>query len=409
MIMQNSTFSICFFAKKSKLLKNGKAPLFLRVTVNGRRWETSLNIGLDYNKWDSNKEKCRGFDKNANLVNELIDSTRDKIYRIKLRIDQEDKHLTIENIKYFYFDRQREKKSILQLFDNHNNFCEKKVGINMSKATYERYLTCRNHFSDFIKKEFDMSDLPIGKIDKDLFEKFHLYLRANKKCANNTTVKYIRNFNKIVRIAVDKGWLSCSPYKEAGFRLEEIEKPYLTKEELHSIQIKEIRIHRLEIVRDIFIFCCYSGLAFSDVKELSKDNIQLGIDGKKWISKHRKKTDVLSKIPLFGIPEVMIEKYQNDPLCIVKEVLLPVPSNQKMNAYLKEIADICGINKVLTTHTARRTFATTVLLQDGVPMESVSKMLGHRSLYMTRKYAKIDELFIAKTTETVREKLQKTP
>jgi len=406
--MKNSTFSICFFAKNSKQLKNGKAPLFLRITVNGRRWEISLGIGVDYSKWDSGKEKCRGFDRNSNLVNELIDSTRDKIYRIKIRIDQEDKPLTIENVRYYYFDRQREKKSVLQLFDNHNDFCEKKVGIQMSKATYERYLTCRKHFSDFIKKEFGLLDLPISKVDKELFEKFHLYLRSDKKCANNTAVKYIRNFNKIVRIAVDKGWLTSSPYKEVGFKLEEIEKPYLTQEELDAIHEKNISIQRLEIVRDIFIFCCYTGLAFSDVKELTEDNVLIGIDKKKWISKHRKKTDVISKIPLFLIPEKIIEKYKDNPICIVKGVLLPVLSNQKMNAYLKEIADICGINKILTTHTARRTFATTVLLLKGVSMDIVSKVLGHKSLYMTRKYAKVDELCIAKGTEIVREKLQKT-
>jgi len=253
-----------------------------------------------------------------------------------------------------------------------------------------------------------LSDHPISKVDNELFEKFLLYLRSDKKCANNTAVKYIRNFNKIVRIAVDKGWLTSSPYKEVGFKLEEIEKPYLTQEELDAIHEKNISIQRLEIVRDIFIFCCYTGLAFSDVKELTEDNVLIGIDKKKWISKHRKKTDVISKIPLFLIPEKIIEKYKDNPICIVKGVLLPVLSNQKMNAYLKEIADICGINKILTTHTARRTFATTVLLLKGVSMDIVSKVLGHKSLYMTRKYAKVDELCIAKGTEIVREKLQKT-
>ena len=406
--MKNSTFRICFFVKKSKLLKNGKAPLFMRITINGTRWETSLQVGVDMQKWDTMKGKARGFDKNSNLVNEVIDTARDKAYRAKIKIEQEEKLLTPQNIRYYFSGQRDMERTIMKLFDSHNSFCEKKVGIQIAQATYDRYLTCRKHFSEFLKKEYNADDLPITRIDKELFEKFELFLRSDKKCANNTTVKYIRNFNKIVRIAVEKGWISGSPYKEVGFRLEEIEKPYLTQEELHTIEQKGFATKRLEVIRDIFVFCCYTGLAFSDVKELTEDNIQLGIDKYKWIIKHRKKTDVISKIPLFSIPEKIIEKYKENPVCVFKGVLLPVPTNQKMNAYLKEIADVCGINKILTTHTARRTFATTVMLLEGVSMDIVSKLLGHKSLFMTQKYAKVDEMNIAKSTAPVREKLQKS-
>lgn len=404
--MRKSTFSICFFAKKSKLLTNGKAPLFVRITINGSRWETSLNIGVDGEKWDSKKEKARGFDKNSTLANEVIDATRDKIYRIRLKIEQEEKPLTLGNIRYYYSGQRDIERTIMKLFDNHNSFCEKKVGVQITRATYDRYRTCREHFSNFLKKEYKAADLPISRIDKELFQKFDLYLRSEKKCANNTAVKYARNFNKIVRIAVEKGWITSSPYREVGFRLEEIEKPYLTQEELQAIREKKITIPRLELIRDIFIFCCYSGLAFSDVKELTEDNIIIGIDNHKWISKHRKKTSVISKIPLLSVAEKLIEKYTDNPVCIIKSVLLPVPSNQKMNSYLKELEDICAIKKTLTTHTARRTFATTVMLQNGVNMEAVSKMLGHTSLFMTRKYAKVDEQYISQETRGIEGKLK---
>jgi integrase len=206
---------------------------------------------------------------------------------------------------------------------------------------------------------------------------------------------------------VEKGWINKSPYKEVGFKIEEIDMPYLTHKELDTLNKKEITLQRLDLIRDVFIFCCHTGLAFSDVKELTEDNIIFGIDNHKWISKHRKKTNVISKIPLLSVAEKLIEKYKNNPACIIRGVLLPVPTNQKMNAYLKEIADICSIKKILTTHTARRTFATTVMLQNGVNMEAVSKMLGHTSLYMTRKYAKVDELYISQETKGIEEKLRK--
>jgi len=321
-------------------------------------------------------------------------------------MEQEDKPLTPGNFKYYFMDRQRVERTIMKLFDIHNNSCISKIGVQMTKATYERYLTCYKHFKDFLLKEYNVVDLTVCEIDKELYEKFELFLRNVKKCANNTAIKYIRNFNKIVRIAIEKGWIASSPYKEIGFRLVEIDKPYLSQTELNTISEKKITIPRLELIRDIFIFCCYSGLAFSDVKELIEDNIMIGIDNHKWISKHRKKTNVISKIPLLSVAEKLIEKYKDNPVCIIKGVLLPVPSNQKMNAYLKEISDICGIKKNLTTHTARRTFATTVMLHNGVNMEAVSKMLGHTSLFMTRKYAKVDEQYISQETRGIEEKLK---
>jgi len=405
--MKNATFSICFFIKKSKLLKTGKAPLFMRITINGSRWETSLQVGIDPDKWDSKKEKARGGDRNSSMVNETIDHARYRVQKIKLKIEQEDKPPTLGTIKYLFTDRQRIERTIIKLFDEHNANCIRKIGTQMAKATYERYLTCRKHFKEFVLKEYKVEDLPICDIDKDVYEKFELFLRTTKECTNNTTVKYIRNFNKIIRIAVEKGWINCSPYKELGFRIEEIDMPYLSQFELNALSEKVIHLQRLDIIRDIFIFCYYSGLAFSDVKELTEDNIILEIDNHKWISKHRKKTNVISKIPLLTVPEKLIEKYKDNPICIFKGVLLPVPTNQKMNAYLKEIADICGIKKTLTTHTARRTFASTDMLHNGVNMEAVSKMLGHSSLYMTRKYAKVDEIYISQETKGIEEKLKK--
>jgi integrase len=244
--------------------------------------------------------------------------------------------------------------------------------------------------------------MPIAEINRRFYDRFEYFLKKEKKCSHNTTVKYIRNFNKIVRIAVEQGWLAKSPYREMGYRLEEIDKPYLTFEELNSIINKEINIKRLDIIRDIFVFCCHTGLSFSDIKELTEDNIHIGIDKNWWIIKKRKKTNIVSKIPLLDTPARIIEKYKDYPRASNITTLLPVPSNQKMNSYLKEIADIAGINKILTTHTARRTFATTIMLQNGVSMEAVSKMLGHTSLFMTRKYAKVDEYYIAQETEKVR-------
>ena len=376
----------------------------MRLTINGRRWDSALNIKILPSKWDAKRQIAIDDhdERYSNLVNETIESFRFRIHKIKLKLEDEGKMITLESVKEKLIDKEAFDRTILTLFQKHNDECKMKIGIQVTKATYGRYLTCYSHMKEFIKKEYNAEDLPISEVNRRFYERFEYFLKKNKKCAHNTTVKYILNFNKIVRIAVEQGWLPKSPYKDIGYRLEDVDKPYLTMDELNSIINKEITIQRLDIIKDVFVFCCHTGLSFSDVKELTGENIHIGIDKNLWIIKNRKKTKIVSKIPLLDTPARIIEKYRDYPRSANVTTLLPVPSNQKMNAYLKEIADTTGIKKVLTTHTARRTFATTIMLQNGVNMEAVSKMLGHTSLFMTRKYAKVDEYYIAQETEKVR-------
>jgi integrase len=406
--MERDTFNILFYFRKNKLKNDGKAPLLMRITVNGKRWDSALKVGVDPKYWNQQKEKVIGGDeRDSNLVNETIESTKFRIHKIKLEFEDEGKVITIDAVKNKFLDKDKNQRTILALYRKHNEECKMKVGVQITYSTYERYETCYKHVKEFLKKEYKVDDLPVSEINRRIYDRFEFFLKKDKKCAHNTAVKYIRNFNKIVRIAVEQGWLVKTPYKEIGYRLEEIDKPYLTIEELDSIIEIKTDIKRLDIVRDLFLFCCHSGLAFSDIKELTGENIQIGVDKEQWIIKKRKKTNIVSKIPLLDTPAQIIEKYKSYPRSANNTTLLPVPSNQKMNAYLKEIADLADIKKLLTTHTARRTFATTIMLHNGVSMEAVSKMLGHTSLFMTRKYAKVDEYYIAQETESIRKLFSK--
>jgi len=210
-----------------------------------------------------------------------------------------------------------------------------------------------------------------------------------RKCANNTTVNYIKNFKKIIRICIANGWLDKDPFIRYKVKLKEVERDFLSEEELQTMIEKSYRTFRLEQVKDIFIFSCYTGLAYADVKKMSYENIVTGIDGHKWLFINRTKTDTPTKVPLLPTALSVLAKYKDHPQCVNRNRLLPVLSNQKMNAYLKEIADTCEINKELTFHIARHTFATTVTLNNDVPIESVSKMLGHKSIKTTQHYAKL--------------------
>jgi site-specific recombinase XerD len=278
------------------------------------------------------------------------------------------------------------------------------VGKEFSINTYKKYETALSHTKEFLKYQYKLNDISIKQVDIAFINDFDFYLRNTKNCNNNSTIKYIRNFGKIVKQCYVNGWIEKDPFLNYKGKVKEIERTYLSENEIESLINKEFRIKRLELVRDMFVFSCFTGLAYIDVYNLTKSNIIIGIDGEKWISTHRQKTESASKIPILPVTQMIIDKYKNHPQSNNGERLLPILSNQKMNAYLKELADICEIDKELTFHIARHTFATTVTLTNGVPIESVSKMLGHKNLRTTQHYAKVLDRKVSEDMKILKDK-----
>jgi len=263
------------------------------------------------------------------------------------------------------------------------------VNKEFSPLTFERYETSFRHTQEFMKWKYKIDDINVKDLSYAFIADYEFWLKSIRNCDHNTSMKYLSNFKKIVHICLKNGWLHKDPF--IGFKLvkREIERPFLTEVELKRIIDKPFVMPRLSQVRDIFIFCCYTGLAYADVEKLKGEEITIGIDGEKWISTKRQKTDSSTKVPLLPPALEILNRYKGNPQCLQAERLLPVLSNQKMNTYLKEIADVCEISKNMTFHTARHTFATTVTLTNGVPIETVSKMLGHKNMKTTQHYAKI--------------------
>jgi len=249
--------------------------------------------------------------------------------------------------------------------------------------------------------------MDIKDVDYQFVTDFDYYLRTEKGLSNNSAVRVVKEVKKSVSKALYKGWIDKDPFLNYKGKKVKIEKEYLTQEEIDKIYKKDIDIKRVEMVRDIFIFCCYTGLAFIDVKNLSKNHIVKGIDGGVWIKINRRKTNTLSNIPVLPVAQEILDKYKDSPLTINSGKLLPVPSNQKMNAYLKEIGDICGIQKILVSHLARHSFGSAVALSNGVPMETISKVMGHSSLAQTMHYAKVSTSKISEDMAKLEEKLSK--
>ena len=400
--MQN-LLSILFFIKKSKNKNATYATVYLRITYDGRRAELSTMRKVSLSKWNAKANKVSGSSAEAKQVNRNLDIIKNRIYEIYQKFLDNEEDISAEKIKNEYSGNNSMQKSILEMFEEHNNRMDRLVGKDYSFRTLQRYKTTKKHLAAFISSSFKLKDYPVKEIDTKFINSFIYYLKTELSLSHNSALKYLSYFKKIVRVAYANGWLEKDPFYNFKVKLQTIDREFLTKEEIIKIMEKEFTIPRMEQVRDIFLFSCYTGLAYVDVFKLTPDDIIRGIDGNKWIKTKRTKTKTLSSIPILPVAEKLIEKYEDLESPTGK--LLPVYSNQKTNSYLKEIADSCGIKKNLTFHMARHTFATTVTLSNGVPIESVSKMLGHRSLKTTQHYAKILDEKLSEDMNLLKERI----
>ena len=383
------SFSLLFYPKGATIDKSGKALIYLRITVDSKRNELSIKRRIKPLKWNSSMGKpiSRGLEEKE-LVR-YMSSIRSSIYKIHETLVTKGKSFSSEMIKSIYLNKDVYRKTLLKVFQEHNEQIESLIGKDYSSGCFKRYVRTKNHIADFIKKEYRREDIFLGEINLEFINRFEYYLKVKNIGNHNTITKYITNFKKIVRTAYANDWISKDPFFHWKAKWKAVEREFLSELEVRLLMKKEISITRLDQVRDIFLFCCFTGLAYADVKKLSHNNIIIAVDGDRWIKIRRSKTDTRSSIPLLPIAESILSKYEKYSEKLNSERLLPVISNQRMNGYLKEIANICDIKKNLTFHLARHTFATTVTLTNGVPIESVSKMLGHKSLKTTQIYAKV--------------------
>ena len=385
----NKTLGILFYVKRAKIDDNGKAPIYVRITVNGMRSELSIKRSIELDRWIPSAGKVKGTNEEARSINSYIDSVRIKIYEHQKKLMDNNKTITSEAIKNSMLGIEEKQRTIVAIFQYHNKQVKALVGKEFAAGTLERYETVLKLLQLFLEFHYKVKDMPITQINHKFITDFEFYLKTERSNCHNTAIKYIKNFKKIVRIAMSNGWIDKDPFVNFKATIKDVEREFLTEEEIQNVISKDLHIGRLDQVRDIFIFCCFTGLAYADVKKLSNDDLVIGIDGSKWIKTNRTKTDVRSNIPLLPTPLAILEKYKDHPEASHANKLLPVLSNQKMNAYLKEISTLCEIDKNFSTHLARHTFATTVTLTNGVSLESVSKMLGHKSIKTTQHYAKI--------------------
>lgn len=402
----NTKLSVLFFVKRTKTNVDGLLPIFIRVTVNGARIEFSTKRFTTSEKWSVEGNRMKGTSAETKATNSFLDTLKAKVYDYQQQLIREDEVVNAENMRNKILGVEKRSHMLIGIFQQHNEEIKALVGREFATATYTRYETSLKHTIAFLKWKYKVSDIDIRKIDHEFVTSYEFYLKSVHKCNQNTTAKYIKNFGKIVRICLANGWIERDPFINYKCKIVEVERAFLSQDEIETMFNKVLATDRLNQVKDIFLFSCFTGLAYVDVKKLSRKNIGFGVDGERWIFINRTKTDTRSNIPLLPIASAILEKYEDHPQVVNQDKLLPILSNQKMNSYLKEIADVCEINKELTFHIARHTFATTVTLSNGVPIESVSKMLGHKNLKTTQHYAKILDLKVSNDMQILREKFE---
>lgn len=397
---ERETMSILFFIKKTKLLKNGEAPICLRLTLNKQIAEIRIKRSILVNRWSPAKGCALGKDRVAKELNSYLEAIRLKIHQIhrELVLDMS-APVTANAIMNRYCGN--DVKMLLEVFEDHNDKCRALIGKEYVEGTVRKFDTTLLYLKQFLKQRYRKDDIPLPEINQEFVRDFEFFLKTEKSCQNNSALKHIKNFRKVIRIAIGNDWIKRDPFFGLRFKAEEVNVDFLSNDELKRIRQKKITIPRLERIRDIFVFCCFTGLAFVDVSQLTAEDLIKDAQGNMWIRKMRQKTKEMCNIPLLSAAKEILEKYKDFASTNANGLLLPVSSNQKTNAYLKEIADICGIKKKLTTHTARHTAATVVFLANRVSMENVAKILGHANLNMTRHYAKVLDQSILNDMENV--------
>ena len=403
-----NTFGIQFVLRLPKNKKDEMATVYARITVNGRRTEISLKNKVSINNWDEAKGRAKGKREEIVKLNSHMEQVRSLIFDCYQELIQQNKPVSVDAVKAKYLGEDiEEAMTLLKMIEYHKQVANGKL----APGTMKNYDTTENYLKKFVKHQYNKSDILLDELNYRFildFENFLINYESvdhHKALNNNGVMKHLERLRKIVNMAVMMDLLEKDPFPKYKLHFDKVERGHLTKEELKVLSKKNFKIERLQSVLDMFLFSCHTGLAYIDIFNLTQENIVKGIDGRDWLMTNRQKTNTTVRVPLLPEAVQLIKKYKDHPVAVAKGTLFPVVSNQRMNGYLKEIAEICGIDKNFTFHLARHTFATTVTLSNGVPIGSVSKMLGHTSIRTTQIYAKVVEHKLSEDMQNLRERM----
>ena len=397
--MVRSSFSILFFIRESRVRKDGTASIEVVLTVNGERCAFSTGKRVKSCNWDKAKQQVKGKDEEAQSLNNYLKAIKAKLYQKEAELLDRGFIITAELLRDAYFDKVEslKEKTLFEVFEEHNQEQEKLVGNGVSKATYWISVYTVRLLKEFVQQKYNREDLYLRELNLNFIQSFHSFLRIDKGMAQNSSTKHLKLLKKIVNLAVANSYMTTNPFITYKIEREPVEIDFLDEEELRKIINFDTPLPRLERAKDMFLFGCFTGLSYIDIKTLAPEHFEKDSTGRIWIKKRRVKTGVLSRIPLLPIAKLILDKYKGG------EKLLPIQDPADINKYLKDIAILCDIKKRITFHTSRHTFASTVTLANNISLEVVSKMLGHTNTRMTTHYAKLIDKCIGEQMDKLME------
>ena len=352
--------SILFYPKKSQEDKKGLVPIYMRITINGVRIELSTNRKIEFLKWDSNSQRAKGRSEEVKTLNNHLDNLENHIKHDFNTLIEKDAEISSEILRDMLIGKHQKSYSLVTVFESNNKLIELEKGEKYSQSTIDQYKTTLERIKLFLQQEYDCDEIELSKLDVLFIRRFEIFLKMKYSIAHNTIMKHLKQVKKVIHFCMQMGYIDKDPFLQHKTTFKQMSRGYLTQDELTKIESHNFRLPRLDRVKDVFLFVCYTGLSYSDLFQLAPEGITKGIDGKNWVIYEREKTGVRASIPILPPAQAIIDKYKDDPECQVENKLLPVISNQKLNTYLSEIEEVCEINKHITMHLGRHTFATLV-------------------------------------------------
>lgn len=401
--MIRNTFRVLFYLKRNARKTDGLVPMMCRITINGEKSNFSCKLNVDEKLWDVNQGKMMGKSYVAKEINNIIEKIRLSIYKAYYDIKESDGCVTAQEVKNRFLGLEQSPQTLLSLFKQYNEDYYKQVGAIKSQRSYFKYCTVYKHLQEFIKYRYTTNDIAIKELSRSFITNFELYLRTEKRHSPNTVWSYMMPFKSVVYRAINNGLLRNNPFINYHIAREETKRGFLTNEEIKKLIDGKFKKRSYELIRDLFIFCCFSGLSWSDMYNLTPDNLQISFDGHLWLRCNRQKTGIETNIRLLDTAKRIIEKYKG---VAESNKLLPVPCYANCRHGIKAIAKMCGIKRNICWHQSRHSYATTICLSNGVPIETLSRLMGHTSIRTTQIYAKIVSQKISSDMENLSKQLE---
>lgn len=397
--MKRSSFSILYFTRDSRIKKDGTVTIEVSLTINGKRSFFSTGKNVKAENWDKVKQIAKGKSEESQNINNFLQALRNRLYEKEIELMERGYIVTAELLRNSYFDKVEslKEKTLLNVFIEHNEEQEKKIGNGVAKATHRISVYTLRLIKEYLTSKYERSDIYLRELNPSFIQSFHIFLKTDKGMSQNSATKHLKLLKKIVNIAVANSYIAFNPFATYKVEREPVEVEFLNEEELRRIINFDTPLPRLERAKDMFLFGCFTGLAYIDIKTLAPEHLEKDNAGRMWIKKRRVKTGVLSRIPLLPIAKLILDKYKGG------NKLLPIQDPADINKYLKDIAILCNINKRICFHTSRHTFASTVTLSNNISLEVVSKMLGHTNTRMTSHYAKLIDKCIGEQMDKLKD------